>query len=359
MLSPRTPISTGLMTIGLSTFIVFALGIGLFALTSSVSGQGGGPSSSGPRSHTGDTRIPTLDSRFKSVRVHWDQDHSRPASINFHYADAPIHTYRIELAPWPEDGSEASEILDILTKIYNSEDGFLDDDGNKLNIQKSGASYLHDGSVEGMEDIGSFNPFREGAHESWLARLKFEGDMVKIGVRATLEKHLGIEADTPTFHPDVMAISETDATLAAIQQNRLTVLAWLDGYFSDPRYETVRSHKGTGMVMHERMIILGRFALVDEAMQGRGWEYYETEMGYDPFKFRALIAPQENLWVSQMVHGKFSRFQRSIVNTSDRGGLVPRVSNTSIVGDVRSITEDDVFIALGYLPGTLTTVPMD
>ena len=25
--------------------------------------------------------------------------------------------------------------------------------------------------------------------------------------------------------------------------------------------------------------------------KGRGWEYYEIEMGYDPFKFRALIAP--------------------------------------------------------------------
>ena len=139
--------------------------------------------------------------------------------------------------------------------------------------------------------------------------------------------------------------------------NRLEVMKWLDGYFRDYRYQTIRSHRDCGMITHARMVMLGRFALVDKAMQDRGWTYYQTEMGRDPFSFFEKCQPVavKNTWTAQMTNGELPRFQRTM---EQNGGWAPRVSSTSVIGDASTVTKVDLWKALGYIPGTPTVVPV-
>ena len=159
-----------------------------------------------------------------------------------------------------------------------------------------------------------------------------------------------------SFHESIRTIAGSDAE-KTVKRNRLEVMKWLDGYFRDYRYQTIRSHRDCGMITHARMVMLGRFALVDQAMQDRGWTYYQTEMDRDPFRFFDKCQPVavKNPWIAQMLNGELYRFHRTM---EQYGGWVPRVSNTAVIGDARTVTEGDLWKALGYIPGTPIVVPV-
>ena len=307
-------------------------------------------------------KIPTAAMRFCAVTTYWSDSYEAPNRVRY-YNDScdtrPTRYFIIELQPYPTEGEhlEAIKALQVIYAAGNgSFPGFMDGVPARL-IVKGGQP--HGTTLDDMVEHGSFNPFVAGSYERWIALKHLNGEMVRDGVAVAIRRYLPpAPAPDPgvALHPSLLVVSD-DAAQQAIRANRIRVLTWLDGHFDDHRYQAVRSHAGPGRTTHARMIMLGRHALADQAMQGTGWTYYLREMELDPLEFRVSQMPYRARWEAQLVHGAFDQFNRSVLNSA-KTGVAPYPVSKYTLGDVYSVTEEDVWKALGYVPGTPTIIPM-
>ena len=241
--------------------------------------------------------------------------------------------------------------------IYASEEGFRGADGNRIEIIMEGGhrTGLTGHTLESVVALeGGFNPLVPGSYESWVAARAFYSSLVQQGVQQGLRNALGAEVamlhESITTRPD-------DAAALKIQERRLEVFQWLDRYFRSPIYNTMRSDRAEnpGNLMHMRMIMLGRVALMDKTFDDAGWAIMENELLYDPYTWRKEMAPNRPLWQAQTVNGEFQDMKVTKPARNSRPGVEPALPPYGVIPIYRpDVTEDDVWMALGYMPGTPT-----
>ena len=97
------------------------------------------------------------------------------SSINFwhytiHYATTDNDSGEIRLrGKYPASGSDDYDALDILQQIYGTSDGFLNSDDESITITIEQSPLGDDLTIEEHEEQGSWNPFRAGSWEDFVA----------------------------------------------------------------------------------------------------------------------------------------------------------------------------------------------
>lgn len=140
----------------------------------------------------------TTSSRFSGFRVYPHHSEKYTDRVSLRTTDGT--GVRISFAEgYPESGTEERTNLDVLIEIYNSAAGFLDENGNELEIRCDHNEFPNL-TFDNLEDYGYFNPFAgEDAYNAWAEGQEGLAAMGRT-TRATDEDGIEFATDVSTVY---------------------------------------------------------------------------------------------------------------------------------------------------------------